>query len=117
MHDGGAPGAGPASTTSGAIRLWPVLLPGALGIMSTVLLIVADLGGLIMGSWGPQPGLGWLKSDLAVNIALDVVTVAAVLAGLLLPGMRRTAIVTAWLVIPAGWIAFLITIHLTRNAA
>jgi hypothetical protein len=116
MHDGGEPGAGPASTTSGAIRLWPVLLPGALGIVSTVLLIVADLGGLIMGSWGPQPGVGWLKSDLAVNIALDVVTVAAVLAGLL-TGMRRTAIVTAWLVIPAGWIAFLITIHLTRNAA
>jgi hypothetical protein len=105
------------STSGGAPQPWLIVVPGVLGIISTGVLIVVDLGGLIMGSWGPQPGLGWLKSDLVVNLILVVVAMVALSVGLSAPGVRRAAIVVAWLVIPAGWSIFLIVVKLTRNAA
>jgi hypothetical protein len=117
MNGGGTLGAGAEGTTGGAPQPWLIVMPGILGIVSSVLLIVVDAGGLIMGSWGPQPGLGWLKSDLAANAVLFLVAVAALFVGLSTPGIRRTAIIVAWLVIPVGWALFLMARHLIRNAA
>ena len=105
------------STSGGVPQPWLIVVPGILGIISTATLIVVDLGGLIMGSWGPQPGLGWLKSDLAVNLILIVVAMVALSSGLSAPGVRRAAIVVTWLVIPAGWVIFLFVVKLIRNAA
>jgi hypothetical protein len=115
--NGGTLGSGALSTSGGAPQPWLIVVPGILGIISAAALIVVDLGGLIMGSWGPQPGLGWLKSDLAVNLFLVVVAVVALFSGLSAPGVRRAAIVVAWLVIPAGWVIFLIFVRLIKSAA
>jgi hypothetical protein len=115
--NGGTLGGETVSTSGGAAAPWLIVLPGVLGIITTVALIVVDLGGLIMGSWGPQPGLGWLKSDLTVNLILVVVAAVALFSGLSAPGVRRAAILVAWLVIPAGLAIFLIAVKLTRNAA
>jgi hypothetical protein len=51
------------------------------------------------------------------RVILVVVAMVALSAGLSAPGVRRAAIVVAWLVIPAGWGIFLIAVKLTRNAA
>jgi purine-cytosine permease-like protein len=91
-------------------------VPGVLGVLSVAAFVVVDLGGLILTAWGPQPGSGWLKANLAVSVALLAVTVATLVLGLSVPGIRRAAIVAAWLVIPVGWVFFLITCQLARKA-
>ena len=114
--DGGTLGAGAAGADGAAPRSWPLAVPGILGVLSVVAFVVVDLGGLILTAWGPHPGSGWLKANFAVSIALLAVTVAALVLGLSAPGIRRAAIVAAWLVIPVGWAFFLVTCQLARKA-
>jgi hypothetical protein len=82
----------------------------ALAIAAAGLFALADLAGLVMGSWDtPGPGLGWLKAGAIGQFGLAVAAVAVLVAGAARPSRRRGAAVMAGAIIAleVGW--FLLT--------
>jgi hypothetical protein len=100
-----------------APRRWAIWLPAALAITGAALFIVVDLAGLIMGSWDtPAPGLGWLRAGVAGQGLLAAAAVATLITGLASARWRRSAVVTAWVIVAVGCAWFLVTTQLVRSS-
>jgi hypothetical protein len=100
-----------------APRRWAIWLPATLAIIGAGLFIAVDLAGLIMGSWDtPVPGLGWLRAGAAGQGMLAAAAAATLITGLTSAHRRRSAVVTAWVILAlaGGW--FLVTTQLARNS-
>jgi hypothetical protein len=68
------------------------------------LLIVADNIAGVMGSRdAPAPGLRWLWVGVVGHCALAPASVLVLVADLSFPSRRRAAVITAWMIIPAGF--------------
>jgi hypothetical protein len=102
-----------AARTSRTWAPWTLWLPCVLAFIWSILLVVADGFAEVMGSWDtPQPGLGWVKAGMIGHGVLAVASVLVLVAGLSSPSRRRAAVITAWVIIPAGVGWVLLTRHL-----
>jgi hypothetical protein len=98
-------------------RLWAIWLPAALAIIGAVLFILVDEAGLIMGSWDtPAPGLGWLRAGVTGQVLLAAAALATLITGMTSARWRRSAVVTAWVIVAAGCGWFLLTTQLARSS-
>ena len=101
----------PDARPRGTWRPWSIWLPGALALVWSGLLMIADGLAGVMGSWDtPQPGLyRWVRTGVIGHCVLAAASALVLAAGLRFPSRRRAAAITAWIIIPAGFGWFLLT--------
>jgi len=96
----------PASRPGRTQLPWAMWLACALAVAAGSVLALADLAGIVLGSWDtPAPGLGWLKAGGIGQLGLAAAAVAVLVAGAAHPSWRRRAAVMAGAIIAleAGW--------------
>jgi hypothetical protein len=92
-------------------------VPGALAFVWSLLLILADEIGGLMGSWdSPFRGLGWIKVGIVGHCVLAAASLAVFVTGLRLPSRRRAAVIAAWIIIPIGFGWLLLTGRLVSGS-
>jgi hypothetical protein len=106
-----------AARAGGTWRPWTIWLPCVLACLWSGLLIVVDGLAGVMGSWDtPMPGLGWIKAGVVGHCVLAAASVLVLATGLRFPSWRRAAVITAWVLIPAGFGWLVLTAHLVTGS-
>jgi hypothetical protein len=94
------PSADPATTTW---RPWTIAVAGVLGLLASLLLLVADGLAGVLNNWGGPPAAGtWLGVAAVGHGVLALASVVLFGVGFWTPGRRRAAVLAAWAIIPVG---------------
>jgi hypothetical protein len=106
-----------ATQPPGTWRPWTIGVAGALALVASLLLLVADGLGAVMASWDtPPPGRGWLRVAAIGHAVLAASSVALLATGVGRPRWRRPAAIMAWAIIPVGVGWFLLLGRLASGA-
>ena len=85
-------------------RPWTVRVPATLAPVSSVLFVVADGFAGVMGSWDtPMPGLWWVRVGIIGHCVLAALAIVLLVVGMRSASWRRTAAISAWMIIPVGF--------------